>query len=121
MDNLTGQGHPIGHFNPDSSILPEEYEPYVGHTQIEELKRLADPLLQKGWVNINSTLIGGGVAEMLRSAIPLARGLGINASWYIIHGNNNFFQVTKKFHNMLQGNNCSISLDEILCGLAVRF
>jgi trehalose synthase len=113
MNNRAHEGNFIGHFNPELTISPDEYEPYVGQKQIEELKRLAEPLAEKGWVNINSTLVGGGVAEMLRSAIPLARGLGINAGWYIIRGNDNFFQVTKKFHNMLQGVNCPITLDEI--------
>ena len=103
----------IGYFHPELTIEPDEYEPYVGWDQIENLKRLAEPLVDKGWVNINSTLIGGGVAEMLRSAIPLARGLGINAGWYVIRGNNNFFSVTKKFHNMLQGVDCPITMDEI--------
>ena len=113
MTNPSSDTDFIGHFDPELTIAPEEYEPYVGKNQIEDLKRLAEPLFEKGWVNINSTLIGGGVAEMLRSAIPLARGLGINAGWYVIRGNNNFFSVTKKFHNMLQGVTCPITLDEI--------
>jgi len=113
MDSRAHEGQSIGHFNPELTIPPEEYEPYVGNKQIEELKRLAEPIAEKGWVNINSTLVGGGVAEMLQSAIPLARGLGINACWYIIRGNDTFFQVTKKFHNMLQGVHSPITLDEI--------
>ena len=40
----------IGNFDPELTIAPEEYEPYVGKNQIEELKRLADPLAEKGWV-----------------------------------------------------------------------
>ncbi len=113
MNNFAKDAGFIGYFDPELSIDPDEYEPYVGWDQIENLKRLAEPLADKGWVNINSTLIGGGVAEMLRSAIPLARGLGINAGWYVIRGNHDFFKVTKKFHNMLQGVNCPITMDEI--------
>ncbi len=51
--------------------------------------------------NINSTFVGGGVAEILNRMIPLLEQLGIDARWNIIKGNNEFFQVTKKFHNAL--------------------
>ena len=113
MSTIAQDVHPMEKFESDLMINPEEYEIYIGHDQVDNLKRLAEPIAGKGWVNVNSTLIGGGVAEMLRSAIPLARGLGINACWYIIRGNKDFYQVTKKFHNMLQGLNSPITLEEI--------
>jgi len=100
-------------YQPEFTLNPKDYEPYIGINRVNELKRIAEPLAGKGWVNVNSTFIGGGVAEMLRSMVPLARGLGINARWYTIRGHNAFYQVTKKFHNMLQGLNGSISLEEI--------
>ena len=105
--------HLLEEYKPDFTIGIEEYEPYIGRERVDELKRLAEPLEGKGWANVNSTLMGGGVAEMLRSVIPLARGLGVDACWCVIGGNDNFFNVTKKFHNLLQGLNGSISLDEI--------
>ncbi|MFZ0391044.1 MAG: glycosyltransferase [Calditrichia bacterium] len=92
---------------------PDEYSPYIGAERVEELKRLADTVNGRYWTNINSTLYGGGVAEMLHSAVPLARGLGIRADWYVINGNDGFFQVTKKFHNMLQGVEQPITMKEI--------
>jgi trehalose synthase len=100
-------------YEPDFILDPADYEPYIGGERVEALKRLADPLAGKGWANISSTLVGGGVAEMLRSVIPLARGLGIRAHWYVIRGNETFFQVTKKFHNMLQGLEQPLSMAEI--------
>ncbi len=104
---------PIEEYEPDFVVKPGDYEPYVGRAEVDNLKRLAEPLVGKGWANINSTLVGGGVAEMLRSVIPLARGLGIRANWYVIRGQNDFFQVTKKFHDMLQGLDCPISVEDI--------
>ena len=98
---------------PDFQLTAEDYEPYIGPERVEKLKNLAKPLERKGWANVNSTLIGGGVAEMLQSVIPLARGLGVDAHWYVIHGHEDFFQVTKKFHNLLQGVDQPISLEEI--------
>ncbi|MGM0423755.1 MAG: glycosyltransferase [Thermodesulfobacteriota bacterium] len=91
----------------------EDFAPFLGKERVEELKKLAGPLEGKGWTNVNSTLIGGGVAEMLQSAVPLAQGLGLDANWYVIRGNEDFFQVTKKFHNMLQGMDLPITLEEI--------
>lgn len=51
--------------------------------------------------NINSTFIGGGVAEILSRMVPLLEQLGVDARWNIIKGNEPFFRVTKKFHNAL--------------------
>jgi trehalose synthase len=98
---------------PNFTIKPEDYAPFIGIERVNELKCLAEPVEGKGWANINSTLVGGGVAEMLRSVIPLARGLGVRANWYAIHGNETFFQVTKKFHNMLQGVNQPLSMGDL--------
>lgn len=100
-------------FTPERIYHPEEFTPYIGKKKVEELQRIAAPLEGAGWTNVNSTLIGGGVAEILRSAIPLALGLGLDARWHVIQGNDAFFQVTKKFHNMLQGMDLDISLEEI--------
>ena len=53
--------------------------------------------------NVNSTAHGGGVAEMLRSLIGYARGVGIDARWLIIGGDPEFFRITKRLHNRLHG------------------
>jgi len=91
----------------------KRYEPYVGKHAIDELKWLAEPLRNKVWSNINSTFVGGGVAEMLQSEVPLARSLGIDCRWFVIEGSDSFFSVTKKFHNLLQGVDQGITLEEI--------
>ena len=91
----------------------KRYEPFVGKHAIDELRWLADPLKNKVWSNINSTFVGGGVAEMLQSEVPFARSLGIDCRWFVIEGSESFFSVTKKFHNLLQGVDQDISLEEI--------
>jgi len=96
-----------------SPVDINKYEPFVGKRAIDELKWLAEPLKNKVWSNINSTFIGGGVAEMLQSEVPLARSLGIDSRWFVIEGSDSFFSVTKKFHNLLQGEHQSITLEEI--------
>lgn len=53
--------------------------------------------------NVNSTALGGGVAEMLRSLIGYARGGGSDARWVVIEGDAEFFGITKRLHNRLHG------------------
>ena len=89
------------------------YKPFIGQKELDEIKYIAQPLQNKVWANVNSTFVGGGVAEMLQSVLPFARGLGIDARWFVIEGSDEFFTVTKKFHNLLQGIDQPISLEEI--------
>jgi trehalose synthase len=80
-----------------------DYEPIVGQSTIEELKLLAARLSGKVIQNINSTFSGGGVAEILSRMVPLLGQLGVDARWNVIKGSEEFFRVTKKFHNALHG------------------
>ena len=90
------------------------YEPFVGKEFIDDLRFMAEPLQKKIWANVNSTFVGGGVAEMLQSVLPFAKGVGIDARWFVVEGSDEFFSVTKKFHNLLQGIDQEITLKEIL-------
>ncbi len=58
---------------------------------------------------INSTSFGGGVSELFYSIIPLLKSSGINIHWYTIDGDDRFFNITKKPHNMFQGKDAIIS------------
>lgn len=68
-----------------------------------ELERLTERLEGLKVGHVNATSRGGGVAEILRSLVPLMKGLGVETQWYCIQGNGDFFQVTKNVHNSLQG------------------
>ncbi len=81
----------------------EFYKASVGSEAIARLRALASPLRGARILHLNATPYGGGVAEILRSQIPLLRDLGIEASWKIIFGDQAFFSVTKNIHNGLQG------------------
>jgi trehalose synthase len=81
-----------------------DYEPIVGKIAINQLRQLADDLTGMKVVHVNSTKIGGGVAEILEWMVPLMQELGIQASWETIEGDQDFFNITKMFHNGLQGN-----------------
>ncbi|MCB9799677.1 MAG: glycosyltransferase [Candidatus Omnitrophica bacterium] len=105
--------NPLEEYQPLVHHSIEDYREFIGEEKVREIKRIASTVEGKSWSNVNSTLIGGGVAEMLTSVIPLARSLGVDAHWYVIRGNQQFFQVTKKFHNMLQGIDMPVTLEEI--------
>ena len=81
----------------------KQYESIVGEETLEELEELAAPLKGARIAQINATTYGGGVSELLRSIVPLYRGLGIECDWKIISAGPKFFNVTKAFHNALQG------------------
>ena len=81
----------------------EEYAPIVGEAILDDLKLLADRLKGKTIQHINSTPVGGGVAEILSQMVPLLRELAVDTRWDVIKGGESFFAVTKKFHNALHG------------------
>jgi trehalose synthase len=85
------------------------FEPIVGTETIDQLYRLAEHLGSRSLVHINSTRLGGGVAELLQGTMPIWNELGINARWEVIEGDQAFFEVTKAMHNGLQGLKVSIT------------
>ena len=79
----------------------DAYREIVGDDIIEELYLLSKRLSGKVIQNINSTSVGGGVAEILNNIVPLLKDLGVDARWDVIKGDERFFQITKKMHNAL--------------------
>ncbi len=81
----------------------EDYEALVGSETVERLLKKADALRDLHIVHVNSTYYGGGVAEILSSLTLLMNSSGIRTGWRVIEGRPDFFSVTKKMHNALQG------------------
>jgi trehalose synthase len=86
----------------------DSYAEVVGEDVIQQLRQLALLLQHLRVVHVNSTRLGGGVAEILQKLVPLMQELGIDTRWEIITGNPEFYQCTKAFHNGLQGKTVSI-------------
>lgn len=80
-----------------------DYEQVVGPDIVEELTILASHAGNRSIKMVNSTTVGGGVAEMLHRVVPLLNELGIPTTWDVIKGDDAFFETTKNFHNALQG------------------
>jgi trehalose synthase len=82
---------------------PEAFEEAAGRAAVERMRALAEPLRGLHLLHLNATPYGGGVSELLRSEVPLLRGLGITVDWGVIAADAPFFRITKGFHNALQG------------------
>ena len=67
------------------------------------LARARELLEGKTLWHVNSTARGGGVAEILRSALGYLTGARIRPRWMVIGGNEDFFDITKRIHNLLHG------------------
>lgn len=81
----------------------EEYRGLIGGDTVEELRLLARHLKGKTVLHVNSTAVGGGVAEILSRMVPLLRELEVDTHWEVIKGGEDFYAVCKKFHNALHG------------------
>lgn len=90
------------------SDLLKSYAKAAGNDAIEHLSQLSAPLKGSRIVHVNSTRVGGGVAEILMKLVPLMNELGMDTSWEVITGENEFYQCTKSMHNALQGNQVDI-------------
>jgi len=91
----------------------DDYLPFMDEDVAVELKFLAAGLSGARLAMINATAFGGGVAEILHSLVPLMQDLGVNIDWWVIRGDLDFYQVTKGFHNRLQGQGGALTQTEI--------
>src|SRR2546421_11482576 len=53
--------------------------------------------------NVDSTAVGGGVAEMLQALVGYVHDAGSPVSWTVIDGDPQFFAITKRLHNRIHG------------------
>ena len=87
----------------------EDYQQLIGAETTERILRKAERLRDLHVVNVNSTYYGGGVAEILSSLNLLMNGASIKTGWRVIQGRPDFFSITKKMHNALQGGEINLS------------
>ncbi|HEX21326.1 MAG TPA: glycosyl transferase family 1, partial [Actinobacteria bacterium] len=87
----------------------DNYRGIVADEVLDKLRQTAKDLKGLRILHLNATPFGGGVAELLRSIVPLLNDLGLVAEWKTITGNQDFFQVTKTIHNALQGGKESLN------------
>jgi trehalose synthase len=86
-----------------------DYERHVGSEVVDRISRKAEPLKGYHIAHVNSTYYGGGVAALLSSVSLLMNSVGIKTGWRVIQGSPDFFSITKKMHNALQGDKINLS------------
>ncbi|MBN2419992.1 MAG: glycosyltransferase [Deltaproteobacteria bacterium] len=86
-----------------------KYAEVAGQDVVDHLRQLANTLKGIRIVHVNSTRVGGGVAEILYKMVPLMIELGLDATWEVIEGKSGFYECTKKFHNAVQGDKIKLS------------
>jgi trehalose synthase len=91
----------------------DAYAPFVGQATIDDLRLIGERLRGRKVQNINSTAVGGGVAEILNRLIPLLREVGVDARWDVIRGGDDFFAVTKTIHNALHGQPVALTEQDV--------
>jgi len=91
----------------------DDFRGVVSDSALEELRSAASALQGASVVHVNATNYGGGVAEILDNFVLLMNDLGLRTDWRVIHGVPEYFEVTKKFHNALQGGDLAFSDDEL--------
>jgi trehalose synthase len=91
----------------------DDYAAVAGPDVVGQLRLLAAPLRGLRIVHVNSTRLGGGVAEILVKLVPLMQSLGMETRWEVVDGSPGFYQCTKQFHNALQGQQVIISTDSL--------
>ncbi|MFO8037508.1 MAG: glycosyltransferase [Anaerolineales bacterium] len=87
----------------------EDYQRFVGKENVNRVKEKAKKLEKLHVAHVNSTFYGGGVAELLGSLTLLMNTAGIKTGWRVIQGSPDYFSVTKKFHNALQGEEINLT------------
>jgi trehalose synthase len=90
-------------------ISIEDYAPLIGAEAVERLREKARPLQGLHVAHVNSTYYGGGVAMLLDSLTSLMNSVGIQTGWRTIQGAPDFFGITKKMHNGLQGGDFNLT------------
>ncbi|MGD0167901.1 MAG: glycosyltransferase [Gaiellaceae bacterium] len=89
-----------------------DYSSIVSRGLMEEIKRLVEPIRGLRVLHLSATAFGGGVAEIQYTLIPLMRDAGLEVEWRVIHGQEEFFNVTKAVHNALQGDRRGLSAED---------
>ena len=87
----------------------EDFRKIVPDEKLAEIYKRAKKLYGKHIIHLNATYQGGGVAEILYSLTMLMNDIGIDTGWRILFGTQHFFEITKKFHNALQGAELELS------------
>ncbi len=89
-----------------------KYGSFCESSVLEDIERLSEQLKGARILHINATAFGGGVAEILHTLIPLMNDCGLEVDWKVIEAPSEFFDLTKRMHNALQGKEDVLSKED---------
>ncbi len=92
-----------------AALKLEDYAKIIRSQNVDEIHLLAERVAGTTLKMVNSTLVGGGVAEIMNRLVPLINEVGVKTKWEVIKGSSDFFNVTKGFHNALHGNRMEVN------------
>jgi trehalose synthase len=101
----------LHHVNVGHKALAD-YATIASRGLMDQIRALAEPLAGRRVLHLSATAFGGGVAEILYTLVPLMRDAGLETEWHVIHGQDEFFDVTKTIHNALQGSPQGLTGDQ---------
>ena len=81
----------------------DEYRDHAPKGTVEFLYRLSDLVTGRSFLHVSAGRYGGGTAEILRRLVPMMNGLGVDTRWEVLAGDQEFFQITRRLANALQG------------------
>ncbi len=90
----------------------KDYKKFLTKEEYENILEQVEGLRGKKVIHVNATATGGGVAEILKTLVPLEKSTGLKSDWYYLEPDSEFFDITKKLHNSLQGGEKSLSKEE---------
>ena len=97
--------------NPGNKSLAD-YRSIIRRRLYDEIVEFSERLDGVRVLHVSSTSFGGGVAEILYTLVPLMRDVGLETEWGVMFGAEPFFNVTKSFHNALQGADYELSVED---------
>lgn len=95
--------------NNHNIVKLDDYAQYVGEDTVQRVRNKAKEIANLHVTHVSSTYYGGGVAELLSSLSLLMNSVGIKTGWRVLQGAPDFFSVTKKMHNALQGGDIDLT------------
>lgn len=91
------------------TVQLEDYADLMGRQTVDRIFQKAESLQHLHVAHVNSTFYGGGVADLLDGLTLLMNNVGITTGWRVIQGAPDFFSITKKMHNALQGGDINLT------------
>ena len=84
-------------------ITLDDYRRVASPGAVDMMLRLADRMRGQKLLHVTGSRLGGGAAELLRSAVPLLSELGLETAWEITEGEPRYLATARVLQAALEG------------------